>query len=97
MELLVAIAIIAILASLLPPSLSRAKQAANSARCKSNLRQMAIALQGYVHDTEAYPLYYVAFCDGHIENLKTNALFSTGTSMLKRWNYDNEPHREQLQ
>ena len=243
------IAIIAILASLLLPALSRAKSAADSTKCKSNLRHLAIALQNYANDAEAYPLhsfittmgppqqftrwhtdlkpylgqdwfdplyqcpanksrvppsisasgssfggygyndrgvasefwsslglggwstigeghpcresmvripsdmiamgdcvlggtyasllaspaqkfvggsdrfsiaewrnvdkslrplamqkerqrhsgkYNVAFCDGHLENLKTNALFSTNTTVLQRWNNDNEPHRDQL-
>src|SRR5262245_41800728 len=55
-ELLVVIAIIALLASLLLPTLSRAKKAAQSARCKSNLRQQGVALNMYVVEHEAYPL-----------------------------------------
>jgi prepilin-type processing-associated H-X9-DG protein len=55
-ELLVVIGIIAILASLLLPVLSRAKQAAQSARCKNNLRQQGVALNMHVSDYEAYPL-----------------------------------------
>ncbi len=54
-ELLVVIAVIGILAALLLPALNRAKIAADSARCRSNLRQHAIALNMYVSDFNAYP------------------------------------------
>ena len=55
LELLVVIAVIAILAALLLPALSRARNAADSAGCKSNLRQLMMGLQMYVHDKEVYP------------------------------------------
>src|SRR6266498_4840636 len=54
-ELLVVIGIVALLAGLLLPALGRAKSAAKSAQCKSNLRQLGLAMQLYVSDTGAFP------------------------------------------
>ncbi len=50
MELLVVMAIIAILTSILLPALGRAKQRAYSIACVSNLRQLGVALHLYVED-----------------------------------------------
>jgi prepilin-type N-terminal cleavage/methylation domain-containing protein/prepilin-type processing-associated H-X9-DG protein len=55
-ELLVVIAIIAILAALLLSALARARSAADSAVCKSNLRQLTLALGMYGQQTGEYPL-----------------------------------------
>ena len=56
-ELLVSIAILAILASLLLPTLARARGSAGAARCTSNLRQFGFAAQMYWddHDGESFP------------------------------------------
>ena len=54
-ELLVVIAVIAILAGLLLPGLARAKAQGKGVLCKSNLRQLGIQLAIYVGDHHFYP------------------------------------------
>jgi prepilin-type N-terminal cleavage/methylation domain-containing protein/prepilin-type processing-associated H-X9-DG protein len=51
-ELLVVIGIIAVLISLLMPSLSRARRAANETRCLSNLRQLGMAFIAYCGESK---------------------------------------------
>jgi prepilin-type N-terminal cleavage/methylation domain-containing protein/prepilin-type processing-associated H-X9-DG protein len=54
-ELLVVVAIIALLVALLLPALARGKAASQSTVCKSNLRQLGISLQLYVSENHFYP------------------------------------------
>lgn len=69
------IAIIAILAALLLPAISKIKSQAHSTTCKNHLRQMGLALQMYVNDHEnKYPYYvnpYDPSLDGVIGRLNT--------------------------
>jgi prepilin-type N-terminal cleavage/methylation domain-containing protein/prepilin-type processing-associated H-X9-DG protein len=55
LELLVVIAVIAILASLILPTLARTKQAADSIACKNNVRQIALGLVMYTSDFGYFP------------------------------------------
>jgi prepilin-type N-terminal cleavage/methylation domain-containing protein len=51
-ELLTVIAIIGILAAILLPVIGRVRESAQSSTCTNNLRQIGIAIQGYVSDNK---------------------------------------------
>jgi prepilin-type N-terminal cleavage/methylation domain-containing protein/prepilin-type processing-associated H-X9-DG protein len=73
-EMLVVIAIMALLAGLLLPVLSKAKQAGRSTACLSNLRQIGISLQIYVQEHEnRMPVMYDALLSTNppVTNLAT--------------------------
>ena len=55
-ELLVVIAIVGILAALLLAAVAQAKGRAQRIQCVNNVRQLGLALQGFVTDNQIYPL-----------------------------------------
>ncbi len=54
-ELLTVIAIIGILAAIIIPTVGRVRESARSAACKSNLRQIGLAIQIYGNERGFYP------------------------------------------
>lgn len=63
-EVLVVMAVIAILASLLLPGLNGSKAGSLRIQCVSNLRQMGVATDLYVDDSAGY--YPIAYCDAQV-------------------------------
>ena len=55
-ELLVVMGIIALLISILLPTLGRARRSANSVACMSNLRQLTLAMLSYGHENKGFAM-----------------------------------------
>ena len=72
-ELLVVVAIIGILASLLLPALSKARESAKKILCTNNLKQNGIVLNIYLDDHNGYFTGEIAYLNG-----VTNGLWSWG-------------------
>jgi prepilin-type processing-associated H-X9-DG protein len=58
LELLVVVAILAVVATMLLAALSRAKVSTDSVGCKSNLRQLSMGLNLYVQEEGVYPPFF---------------------------------------
>lgn len=85
-ELLVVIAIIGILATILVPTITRARSKAQRSACLSNLREIGKACQMYMDDFRFFPF------DGDIEGGETEAQSEAACfQLLIQQNYIDDP------
>ena len=66
-ELLIVIAIIALLAAILFPAFSRARESARRSSCQSNLKQISLGLMQYAQEYDGHqPLYFLLTPIDHV-------------------------------
>ena len=86
-ELLVVIGIIALLISILLPTLQRAREAGNKISCASNMRQIGLAFEMYLNEYKGtYPPAW--FQDDYLTSNNSNGLLNhtfTWSSMLRKY------------
>jgi len=82
-ELLIVIAIIAILAGMLLPALNKAREAARGTHCKGNLRQCGLAEQQYMSDYKGFTTSAGRVSAFGEDNLTWSAVLITGSYLPK--------------
>ena len=88
-ELLVAVAVIGILAALLLAAAAQAKAKALQIQCANNVRQLGLALQGFVTDHNVYPLFISEHPGSWVADLQHSEL-STATNRVSSGKYLSE-------
>lgn len=84
-ELLVVIAIIGILASMLLPALSRARDSARSISCVNNLKQAGLLMGLYANDFETWmPVYYKRATGGYswVDSMVADGYLPSATNTI---------------
>ncbi len=84
-EMLVVVAIIAILAAMLIPAISRAKEGGRAVRCASNLRQLQIATMNYATDRGGLPPAFSTWQQGYNDDGSSYWVHSAG--WVAWWDY----------
>jgi prepilin-type N-terminal cleavage/methylation domain-containing protein/prepilin-type processing-associated H-X9-DG protein len=96
LELLVVVAVVALLVSLLLPSLSKASHAARATMCAANVRSLCIAQLAYANEHEGQLVAYGLSHGGSASNAKyswTNDLQNNADSVLDiKSPLDTSPH-----
>jgi prepilin-type N-terminal cleavage/methylation domain-containing protein len=88
-ELLVVIAIIAILAAILFPVFAQAKEAAKKTADLSNMRQISLATQMYLNDSDDRLFFYASYAAGlTVSRSRTGAIMPSSASVnpVRWWN-----------
>ena len=91
-ELLVVVAIIAILMALLVPAVQKVREAANRTTCSNNLKQMALAVNAHITELKYFPSGGRSWDEMRVMNGSTPANFR---SQSWGWAYQILPYMEQ--
>jgi len=79
LELLLVVAVIAILAALLLPTLAKAKAKAKRTQCLNNLKQVGLAFHSFVHDhADRFPMQVSTNSGGSLEFVQAGNALSGG-------------------